>query len=158
MVNKSYLLKYAVDYLSRYNSTKKNLERILKSKILRISKDKLIRYRLFTNIPYVIKELEKNKFINDEIFTQNKILNFANQGKSKNYIYNYLLKNGVDKILINNQLNEFSDKNNNWENKSAFIFAKKKKLFEKDENYEKKLAKMARAGFPYELSRMILKK
>ena len=35
--------------------------------------------------------------------------------------------------------------------KSAFTFAKKKRLLETDENFEKKLGKMARAGFSYEL-------
>ena len=39
---------------------------------------------------------------------------------------------------------------------SAKIFAKKKKLLEKNENYEKKLAKMARAGFSYDICKKIL--
>ena len=32
MTSKNYLLKYAINYLSKYDSSKKNLERILKSK------------------------------------------------------------------------------------------------------------------------------
>ena len=46
--------------------------------------------------------------------------------------------------------------NENWELESARIFAKKKKLLEKNESYEKKLAKMARAGFSYDICKKIL--
>ena len=40
MKNKSYLLKYAIDYLSKFDSSKNNLVRILKMKIQRATKDK----------------------------------------------------------------------------------------------------------------------
>ena len=46
--------------------------------------------------------------------------------------------------------------NNNWELDSAKIFVKKKRLLEKNEIYEKKLAKMARAGFSYDICKKIL--
>ena len=46
--------------------------------------------------------------------------------------------------------------NENWELESARIFAKKKKLLENNESYEKKLAKMARAGFSYDICKKIL--
>jgi len=157
MNNKSYLLKYAVDYLSKYSSSKKNLERILKSKILRIGKDKHHKYQLFSNIPDVITILEKNKFISDEDFTQNKISLLAEQGRSRNYIYNFILRKGVDKKTIENQLYNYNNKNPEWEKKSAFIFAKKNKLLDEKKEIGKKLSKMARGGFSYELSMKILK-
>ena len=46
---------------------------------------------------------------------------------------------------------------NNIEKESALKFAKKKKLLGDDKDYEKKLSKMARAGFSYEISKEILK-
>ena len=61
MKNKSYLLKYAIDYLSKFDSSKKNLERILKMKIQRITQDKKERFKLYSQIDYVLNELEKNK-------------------------------------------------------------------------------------------------
>ena len=54
-------------------------------------------------------------------------------------------------------MKDFETNNYDWEKKSAFAFAKKKKLLETKENYEKKLGKMARAGFSYELCKQILK-
>ena len=50
MTSKNYLLKYAINYLSKYDSSKKNLERILKSKIQRITKDKHERFKLYSEI------------------------------------------------------------------------------------------------------------
>ena len=46
--------------------------------------------------------------------------------------------------------------NDDWEFASAKIFVKKKKLLEKNESYEKKIAKMARAGFSYDICKKIL--
>ena len=57
---------------------------------------------------------------------------------------------------IKNNLNLIKQDNDNWELESAKIFAKKKKLLEKNESYEKKLAKMARAGFSYDICKKIL--
>ena len=157
MKNNSYLLKYAVDYLSKFNSSKKNLERILKMKIQRASKDKKERFNLYSQIDFVLNELEKNKLINDQNYTYNKIRLFALQAKSKNFIQNYLFQKGIEKKVIQEKLKDFENNNSDWEKKSAFAFAKKRKLLETKENFEKKLGKMARAGFSYELCKQILK-
>ena len=62
MNNRNYLLKYAVEYLSKYSSSKKNLDRIIKSKIRRFSSDKKIRFELYKEISHVFDQLEKNNF------------------------------------------------------------------------------------------------
>ena len=59
MVDRILLLKYAIEYLSKYTSTKKNLERILKLKIQRMTKDKKERYDLYQSINFVFQQLEK---------------------------------------------------------------------------------------------------
>ena len=50
MDNKDKLLKYAIYYLSKYSSSKKNLDFILKKKIRRLSNEKKIRYDLYKEI------------------------------------------------------------------------------------------------------------
>jgi SOS response regulatory protein OraA/RecX len=157
MKNKSYLLKYAIDYLSKFDTSKKNLERILKMKIQRASKDKKERFNLYSQIAYVLNELERNKLINDQNYTYNKIRLFASQAKSKKFIQYYLSQKGIEKKVIQDKLKDFKNDNYDWEKKSAFAFAKKRKLLETKENFEKKLGKMARAGFSYELCKQILK-
>ena len=150
------LLKYAVDYLSKYDSSKNNLVNVLKRKILRLNVTNFEKKKLIDIIESIIFKLEKNKFIDDDRYSSTKILSLSNSGKSKNFIFNYLIKKGVNKTQIQNNLNLMQQDNDNWELNSAKIFAKKKKLLEKDQSYEKNLAKMARAGFSYDICKKIL--
>ena len=150
------LLKYAVDYLSKYDSSKNNLANVLKRKILRLNVTNFEKKKLIDIIESIILKLEKNKFIDDDRYSSTKILSLSNSGKSKNFIFNYLIKKGVNKTQIQNNLNLMQQDNDNWELNSAKIFAKKKKLLENDQSYEKNLAKMARAGFSYDICKKIL--
>ena len=150
------LLKYAIDYLSKYDSSKNNLENVLKRKIFRLNIANYEKGKLINKIENIIIKLEKNKFIDDDRYSSTKILSLSNSGRSKNFISNYLIKKGVNKSQIQNNLNLMKQDNDNWELESAKIFAKKKKLLEKNESYEKKLAKMARAGFSYDICKKIL--
>ena len=150
------LLKYAVDYLSKYDSSKNNLVNVLKRKILRLNVTNFEKKKLIDIIESIILKLEKNKFIDDDRYSSTKILSLSNSGRSKNFIFNYLIKKGVNKSQIQNNLNSMDQNNDNWELESAKIFVKKKKLLEKNESYEKKLAKMARAGFSYDICKKIL--
>ena len=154
---KDKLLKYAVYYLSRYSSSKKNLEYILKKKIRRLTEEKKIRYELYQEINHIISKLEQLKLLNDEIFVESKINSLLMQAKSKNYIKQYLIRKGVSGEVADEQISLFYEKNQNLEKENAFKFAKKRNLINDKKDYEKKLAKMARAGFSYEISKEILK-
>ena len=157
MDNKEKLLKYAIYYLSKYSSSKKNLENILKKKIRRISDEKKIRFQLYKEIKIIIDKLEQLKLINDTIYAESKINALLNQVKSKNYIRLYLIRKGVSSEIANEQITLFYEKNQNLEKENALKFAKKRNLINDKKDYEKKLAKMARAGFSYEISKEILK-
>jgi len=155
-VDEKKLLKYAIDYLSKYDSSKNNLVNILKRKILRLKTTNYEKRNLIDKIESIILKLEKNKFIDDERYSSTTILSLSNSGKSKIFIFNYLIKKGVNKSQIQNNLNIMQQDNGDWELNSAKIFARKKKLLEKNGSYEKKLSKMARAGFSYEICKKIL--
>ncbi len=155
-MDKKKLLKYAVDYLSKYDSSKKNLLDVLKRKIFRLNLSNIEKSKLLNVLNEVAFNLEKNNFINDTRYCSSKILSLSKSGKSKKFIYNYLIKKGINKLEINNNLKIFLDNNYDWEFQSAKIFAKKKKLLETKDGYEKKLAKMARAGFSYDICKKIL--
>ncbi len=154
----TFIKKYAVQYLSKYDSTKKNLERILKNKIRRINytkkNEKLILYKTIFKI---IEELESKNIINDKRYADTKILYFSIQGKSKNFIKNYLLQKGIEKNLINKTIDDFELNKPDWEFESAKTFIRKKRLVLNDKkNKEKNLAKMSRAGFDYNTSKKAL--
>ena len=157
MDNKEKLLKYAIYYLSKYSSSKKNLEYILKKKIRRISDEKKIRFQLYKEIKIIIDKLEQLKLINDTIYAESKINALINQIKSKNYIKQYLMRKGVSSEVVDEQISLFYEKNQNLEKENALKFAKKRNLINDKKDYEKKLAKMARAGFSYGISKEILK-
>ena len=151
------LKKYAFSYLSKYNTSKKNLDRILHNKVRRMNLNKKDKYALYSSIASILTDLEINKLIDDKNFTQSKIYSLSLQGKSKISIISYLVQKGIEKNLIKERLENFELKNPDWETESAKIFARKKRLGIKySSNFEKDLAKMARAGFNYNLSKKIL--
>ena len=157
MDNKDKLLKYSIYYLSKNSSSKKNLEFILKKKIRRLSDEKKIRFQLYNEIQIIIKKLENLNLINDQVFVESKIQSLQYQAKSKNYIKQYLLQKGIDKQLIEEQISLFYENNINLEKENALKFAKKRNLLDNDQDYQKKLSKMARAGFSYDIAKEILK-
>ena len=157
MDNKDKLLKYAIYYLSKYSSSKKNLEFILKKKIRRLSDEKKIRFQLYNEIEIIIEKLEKLNLINDQVFVESKIQSLQYQAKSKNYIKQYLLQKGINKELIEKQISLFYENKKNLEKENAFKFAKKRNLLDSDQDYQKKLSKMARAGFSYDIAKEVLK-
>ena len=157
MDNKDKLLKYAIYYLSKYSSSKKNLEFILKKKIRRLSDEKQIRFQLYNDIQPIIEKLENLNIINDKLFVESKLQSLQYQAKSKNYIKRYLLQKGINKQLIEEQISLFYENNKNLEKENALKFAKKRNLLDNDQDYQKKLSKMARAGFSYDIAKEILK-
>ena len=155
-MNEERLIKYAVDYLSKYNSSKNNLLKVLKRKIFRLTATGIEKKKLINSLQNIIEKLEKNNLINDERYTLSKISFLSRSGKSKNFIIKFLINKGITKIEIQNILNNFTNNNDDWEFNSAKLFAKKKKLLDSNDSYEKKLGKMARAGFSYDISKKIL--
>ena len=150
------LLKYAVDYLSKYDSSKNNLLNILRNKVFRLNISGSEKSKLINQLENIILKLEKNKLIDDQRYASSKILFLSKTGKSKQFIFNYLLKKGLNKNEIQNYLKTFFENNNDWELNSAKLFVKKKRLLESKDNYEKKLAKLARAGFSYDICKKVL--
>jgi SOS response regulatory protein OraA/RecX len=152
MVDTNKLLKYAINYLSKYSSSKANLEIILKNKIRRLKIDNKEKFLLYNSIEEIIDKLEKNKYIDDDNYTFSKIRSFIFQGKSRIFIKSYLLQKRVGANIISKTFDLFDTENSNWELESAKKYVRKKRFLEKPEDKERSLAKMARAGFNYEIA------
>ena len=155
-MNEKQLLKYAIDYLSKYDSSKKNLLDVLKRKIFRLKVIGIEKNKLLNTIEKIILNLEEKNLLDDKRYSLTKISSLSRAGRSQKYIFNYLIKKGINIIQIKDSFEIFKESNNNWELNSAKIFAKKKKLIDSNDSYEKKLAKMARAGFSYDMCKKIL--
>ena len=157
MKNFLLLKKYALTYLSKYDSTKKNLERILINRVIKIKNiEKSEKNNLYRMINKILDNLELNNIINDEDFANKKFINLFNQGRSEIYIKNNLYIKGVEKNIIKKILSDFNKKNPGWEINSARTFAKKKGLGKYESNREKDFGKMARAGINYNIIKVIL--
>jgi SOS response regulatory protein OraA/RecX len=154
--NSTILMKYAIYYLSKYSSSKANLEIILKKKIRRIDVEKKDKFLLYNSITKIVNTLELNNLINDCNYTSSKFNFFFKQGKSKMFIKNYFQQKGIERNIIDKTFQKASEENYNWELESAKIFAKKKRLQKYINDKEKNLSKLARAGFNYEISRKTL--
>ena len=152
MQNITLLKKYALNYLGKYDSSKSNLKRILKNKIKRLHLDKKEKFILYNAVDNIINELENKKLIDDKKYIYSKIRNASAFGKSKNFIISYLLKKGLDKKDVNDVINNFESDFPNWQENSADTFIRKKRIALNDKkNKEKNIAKMARAGFDYNI-------
>ena len=155
IINKDVLKKYALNYLNKYASSKKNLEIYLWRKI---KKSGIFNKNFKSDIKDIIQELEKLKIINDEDFANSIAFNGARNGKSKKYIKYNLIKKGIKKDDINNALNKLEEEIPDYETQSAINFAKKKKLGKYGQfiDQKKDLSKMARAGFNYDIIKKVL--
>ena len=91
-MNEQKLLKYAVDYLSKYDSSKKNLLNVLKRKIFRLKITVIEKNKLTSLLEDISSKLESNNLINDYRYSLAKITSLSNSGKSKIFIINYLKK------------------------------------------------------------------
>ena len=149
------LMKYAINYLSKYSSSKANLKIILKKKIRRLKIEKKDKFFLYNSIEKIINDLEKNNLINDYNYTSSKFDLFFHQGKSRMFIKSFFQQKGIEKDVIDKAFETFEKNNSNWEAESAKIFAKKKRL-SNNKDKEKNLSKLARAGFNFEISKKIL--
>ena len=150
------LTKYAIEYLSKFSSSKKNLERLLNSKIRRMKSEKKERFYLYKMIPEIILKLENNKLIDDKQYADSKIRLLAQQGKSNLFIKNYLFTKGIEKSTISDSILNYENQNPGWETEAASIFINKKRLIKSLENNQKNFSKMARAGFSYDISKKLL--
>ena len=153
--NSLILMKYAINYLSKYSSSKANLEIILNKKIRRLKIEKKDKFFLYNSIEKIINDLEKNNLINDYNYISSKFDLFFHQGKSRIFIKSFFQQKGIEKDVIDKAFETFEKNNLNWEAESAKIFAKKKRL-SNDKDKEKNLSKLARAGFNFEISKKIL--
>ena len=59
MTDKLNLTKYAINYLSKFSSSKNNLKKILMNKIKRSNIEKVDKFNLYNNVESIIIKLEE---------------------------------------------------------------------------------------------------
>lgn len=136
-------------YLERFDASSDKVRQMLKR---RIQKQKMLNIPVDKNINIwienVIQKMQNLGYINDERYAENVIRRLSQSGKSMRFIQQKLATEGISSALVDNYLSPED------ELIRAKTFTRKKHL---GKDYQKDLAKMARAGFSYEIAQQVLK-
>ena len=78
-------------------------------------------------IDIVLSDLEKNKFINDQYYSESKAKSMVQRGHSLNKIRNYLMGKGINQEFIKDTVNKIREDNSDQDFFSAIKICKKKR-------------------------------
>ena len=113
-------------------------------------------------IEKVIINLEQNKFLNDELYSDSKSRTLLRRGYSLNKINQSLRMKGIDQKYIKQSIDKIKNKEIEPDFVSALKLCKKRRIGAIRPNanrelfYKKDMGVLARAGFDYDLSKRVL--
>ena len=153
---------FAYSYVEKYAPSKQQLKTYLLKKYLKTSATNVKKQDVISLIDIVLSDLEKNKFINDQFYSESKAKSLINRGNSINKIRNYLLAKGINDNYIKNTINKINEDNEDQDFFSAIKICKKKRIgpARTDDNrplfYKKDISLLARNGFDFETSKKVM--
>ena len=109
-----------------------------------------------------MSDLEKNRFINDQFYSESKANNMIQRGNSINKIRNYLIGKGINETFIKDTVDKIKEDNSDQDFFSAIKLCKKKKIgpARVEDNrtlfYKKDISLLARNGFDFETSKKVM--
>ncbi len=138
----------ALFYLERYEANSQKLKTVL---INRLKKDALkgdtVPPQATEWVEQVVQEMQRLNYVNDTRYIENTIRRLKESGKSRRFILGKLMQSGLTADDITPYLEEVD------ELASARLFVRKKHL---GADYQKDLAKLARAGFSFDVAQKVL--
>tara|TARA_S200000501_G_scaffold107165_1_gene100588 strand:- start:2434 stop:2997 length:564 start_codon:yes stop_codon:yes gene_type:complete len=153
---------FAFAYVEKYAPSKQQLKTYLLKKYLKISVPNVKKQDVNNLIDIVLSDLEKNKFVNDQFYSDSKAKSMIQRGNSINKIRNYLLGKGINNQYIKETLEKIQDKNSDQDFYSAIKICKKKRIgparIEDNRSlfYKKDISLLARNGFDFETSKKVM--
>ena len=153
---------FAYAYVEKYAPSKQQLKTYLLKKYLKTSVPNVRKQDVNNLIDIVLSDLEKNKFINDQFYSDSKAKSMIQRGNSINKIRNYLLGKGINNQYIKETLEKIQDKNSDQDFYSAIKICKKKRIgparIEDNRSlfYKKDISLLARNGFDFETSKKVM--
>ncbi len=152
----------AYSYLEKYSPSKQQLKVYLLKKYLTKIKGSQSKKEVTTIIDEIINNLENNKIINDELYSDSKARMFLKRGYSLNKINQSLRMKGIDNKYIKQSLDKIKDQEIEPDFVSALKLCKRRRIgplrpqANRELFYKKDMGILARAGFNFELSKKIL--
>ena len=152
----------AYSYLEKYNPSKQQLKVYLLKKYLTKIKGSKSKKDVSSIIDQIINNLEKNKLLNDEMYSDSKARMFLRRGYSLNKINQSLRKKGIEEKYVNQSIEKIKEDQIEPDFVSALKLCKKRRIGPlRPENnrelfYKKDMGILARGGFSFELSKRVL--
>ena len=153
-------LAYA--YLEKYNPSKQQLKVYLLKKYLTKIKGSKSKKEVSMVIDEIVHNLEKNKFINDELYSDSKARMYLRRGYSLNKINQSLKNKGIDDQFIKKSINKIKEDKIEPDFVSALKLCKRRRIgalrpgSNRELFYKKDMGILARNGFSFELSKKVL--
>jgi len=152
----------AYSYLEKYNPSKQQLKVYLLKKYLTKIKGSKSKKEVSMVIDEIVQNLEKNKFINDELYSDSKARMYLRRGYSLNKINQSLKNKGIDDQYIKKSINKIKEDKIEPDFVSALKLCKKRRIgalrpgTNRELFYKKDMGILARNGFSFELSKKVL--
>ena len=153
---------FAFAYVEKYAPSKQQLKTYLLKKYMKLSASDVRKKDVNKLIDIVLSDLEKNKFINDQFYSESKAKSMIQRGNSINKIRNYLIGKGVKDQFIKDTVNKINENNSDQDFFSAIKICKKKRIgpmrpeANRELFYKKDMGVLARSGFSYDISKKLL--
>ena len=152
----------AYSYLEKYSPSKQQLKVYLLKKYLTKIKGAKSKKEVTLIIDEIISKLEKNKILDDEMYSDSKARMFLRRGYSLNKINQSLRNKGIESKFIKQSLDKIKENEIEPDFVSALKLCKRRRIgpLRPDENrelfYKKDMGILARGGFSFELSKRVL--
>ena len=152
----------AYSYLEKYNPSKQQLKVYLLKKYLLKIKGSRSKKEVSAIIDEIILNLEKNKILNDEMYSDSKARMFLKRGYSLNKINQSLRSKGIEDKYVKQSIDKIKENEIEPDFVSALKLCKRRRIgpLRPESNrelfYKKDMGILARNGFSFELSKRVL--
>tara|TARA_B100001996_G_scaffold355659_1_gene318401 strand:- start:551 stop:1111 length:561 start_codon:yes stop_codon:yes gene_type:complete len=152
----------AYSYLEKYSPSKQQLKIYLLKKYLTKLNNSRSKKDLSDIIDKVLMNLEKNRLINDELYSDSKARILLRRGYSINKINQSLRQKGIKNEFIKKSINKIKEDKIEPDFVSALKLCKRRRIGAVRPNpnrelfYKKDMGILARAGFSFEMSKRVL--
>jgi len=152
----------AYSYLEKYSPSKQQLKVHLLKKYLTKIKGTKSKKEVTEIIDEIISGLEKNKILDDELYSDSKARMFLRRGYSLNKINQSLRNKGIENKYIKQSIDKIKEDEIEPDFVSALKLCKRRRIgplrpgANRELFYKKDLGILARGGFSFELSKRVL--
>ena len=152
----------AYSYIEKYSPSKQQLKVYLMKKTLTKYKTTKSKKEISELIQIIVQGLEKNRLLNDELYSDSKSRSLLRRGYSLNKINQSLRFKGIDQRFIKQSIDKIKNDEIEPDFVSAIKLCKRRRIgairpsANRELFYKKDMGILARAGFDYNLSKRVL--